>query len=194
VCHRGRVLGCRPGDGLFLAREVVVERPRGHAGRSCDLRDTDTGKPVLARELERREREVAARFLSLPLSSPGRGSAGDGRLHHAIYSTRNCVLRKICAVRNHSAQRSFAARRPLVEAASPVRVIQRAWQMSTVYLMIKTYTYLATLLQSPRSREEGQTMAEYAVVLAVIIVAIVVALAVLAGGIKQTLSTVNSKL
>jgi Flp pilus assembly pilin Flp len=66
--------------------------------------------------------------------------------------------------------------------------------MPTVYLMIKTYTYLATLLQSPRSREDGQTMAEYAVVLAVIIVAIVVTLALLAGGIKGTLSTVNSKL
>jgi Flp pilus assembly pilin Flp len=72
--------------------------------------------------------------------------------------------------------------------------MQRAWQMPTHYLMIKTYTYLASLLQSVRSREEGQTMAEYAVVLAVIIVAIVVTLAVLAGGIKQTLSTVNGKL
>jgi Flp pilus assembly pilin Flp len=72
--------------------------------------------------------------------------------------------------------------------------MQRAWQMPTLYLMIKTYTYLASLLQSLRSREDGQTMAEYAVVLAVIIVAIVVTLAVLAGGIKQTLSTVNSKL
>jgi Flp pilus assembly pilin Flp len=67
-------------------------------------------------------------------------------------------------------------------------------ELPTLKVMIKTYTYLATVLQSLRSREGGQTMAEYAVVLAVIVVAIVVTLAVLAGGIKQTLSTVNSKL
>jgi Flp pilus assembly pilin Flp len=60
--------------------------------------------------------------------------------------------------------------------------------------MIKTYTYLETLLHSLRNREDGQTMAEYAVVLAVIIVAIVATLVLLAGGIKSTLSSVTAKL
>jgi Flp pilus assembly pilin Flp len=49
---------------------------------------------------------------------------------------------------------------------------------------------LATL----RSRESGQTMAEYAVVLAVITVAIVATLGFLAGGITKALSSVTSKL
>ena len=44
------------------------------------------------------------------------------------------------------------------------------------------------------SREEGQTMAEYAVVLAVITVAIVATLALLAGGIDSTLNNVISSL
>ena len=42
--------------------------------------------------------------------------------------------------------------------------------------------------------ERGQTMAEYAVVLAVITVAIVVTLGLLAGGINSTLSNVTSSL
>jgi Flp pilus assembly pilin Flp len=60
--------------------------------------------------------------------------------------------------------------------------------------MIKTYTYLETLLHSLRNREGGQTMAEYAVVLAVITVAIVATLVLLAGGITKTLSSVTTKL
>jgi Flp pilus assembly pilin Flp len=42
--------------------------------------------------------------------------------------------------------------------------------------------------------EEGQTMAEYGVVLAVITIGIVVALTALAGGINGALSAVTSKL
>lgn len=42
--------------------------------------------------------------------------------------------------------------------------------------------------------ESGQTMAEYAVVLAVITVAIVGTLAFLAGGINSTLNSVTGKL
>jgi Flp pilus assembly pilin Flp len=60
--------------------------------------------------------------------------------------------------------------------------------------MIKTYAYLETLLHSIRNRENGQTMAEYAVVLAVIVVAIVATLIVLAGGITKTLSSVTAKM
>ena len=43
-------------------------------------------------------------------------------------------------------------------------------------------------------REEGQTMAEYAIILAVIVVAVLATLALLAGGINRTLSSVTSKL
>ncbi len=60
--------------------------------------------------------------------------------------------------------------------------------------MIKSYAYLQSLVASMRDREGGQTMAEYAVVLAVITVAIVATLIVLAGGIKSTLSSVTAKL
>jgi Flp pilus assembly pilin Flp len=60
--------------------------------------------------------------------------------------------------------------------------------------MINTYAYLHSLVVSVRDRENGQTMAEYAVVLAVITVAIVATLILLAGGIKNTLASVTSKL
>jgi Flp pilus assembly pilin Flp len=45
-----------------------------------------------------------------------------------------------------------------------------------------------------RNDESGQTMAEYAVVLAVITVAILVTLGLLSDGINGTLSSVTSKL
>jgi Flp pilus assembly pilin Flp len=41
------------------------------------------------------------------------------------------------------------------------------------------------------SREEGQTMAEYAVILAVIVVATVAVFTALSGGISGALNTVN---
>jgi Flp pilus assembly pilin Flp len=62
------------------------------------------------------------------------------------------------------------------------------------HTMIKTYAYLQSMAVSLRDRESGQTMAEYAVVLAVITVAILATLALLAGGIKSALSSVTSKL
>jgi Flp pilus assembly pilin Flp len=45
-----------------------------------------------------------------------------------------------------------------------------------------------------RESERGQTMAEYAVVLAVITVAIIATLGLLAGGISSTLNSVTSSL
>jgi Flp pilus assembly pilin Flp len=60
--------------------------------------------------------------------------------------------------------------------------------------MIKTYSYIQSLFASLRDRESAQTMAEYAVVLAVITVAIVATLGFLAGGIKNALNSVTSKL
>ena len=54
--------------------------------------------------------------------------------------------------------------------------------------------HLYFALQQPWKREEGQTMAEYAIILAVIVVAVLATLALLAGGIKTALSSVTSKL
>ncbi|HEY1480914.1 MAG TPA: Flp family type IVb pilin [Gaiellales bacterium] len=60
--------------------------------------------------------------------------------------------------------------------------------------MLRTYIFLQSLLADLRQREAGQTMAEYAIVLAVIAVVLVVALTYLSGGIKGTLSKVTSDL
>jgi Flp pilus assembly pilin Flp len=58
----------------------------------------------------------------------------------------------------------------------------------------KLYSFIQSFVASARDREEGQTMAEYAVVLAVITVAIVGALILLAGGISKSLSSVTGNL
>jgi Flp pilus assembly pilin Flp len=52
------------------------------------------------------------------------------------------------------------------------------------------YGYLTELIATIRRREEGQTMAEYGVILAVITVAIIVALLALSGGIFDNLMSV----
>ena len=51
---------------------------------------------------------------------------------------------------------------------------------------------LYTKLQARLAQEDGQTMAEYAVVLAVIAIGIVVALTALAGGITGALNKVTA--
>ena len=56
--------------------------------------------------------------------------------------------------------------------------------------MIELYLYVKGLME----RERGQTMAEYAVVLAVITLAIIAALTALSGGISATLNNVANKL
>jgi Flp pilus assembly pilin Flp len=60
--------------------------------------------------------------------------------------------------------------------------------------MTKLYTFIQSLAAVARDTERGQTMAEYAVVLAVVTIAIIGALALLAGGIQSTLSSVTSTL
>jgi Flp pilus assembly pilin Flp len=55
-------------------------------------------------------------------------------------------------------------------------------------------TDLYTYLRARFAREEGQTMAEYGVVLAVITVAAIVALGVLSGAITGAMNTVSSRL
>jgi Flp pilus assembly pilin Flp len=51
-------------------------------------------------------------------------------------------------------------------------------------------SFLSTLLLKLRTREEGQTMAEYAVVLAVITIAIIATLGALSGAIDGALQAV----
>jgi Flp pilus assembly pilin Flp len=60
--------------------------------------------------------------------------------------------------------------------------------------MTKLYAFVQSFVAQARELESGQTMAEYAVVLAVITIAILGALSFLAGGISSALSSVTSKL
>jgi Flp pilus assembly pilin Flp len=60
--------------------------------------------------------------------------------------------------------------------------------------MITTYSYIQSLFATLRERESAQTMAEYAVVLGVITVAIVATIALLSGGVTNSLSSTSSKL
>jgi Flp pilus assembly pilin Flp len=53
---------------------------------------------------------------------------------------------------------------------------------------------MQTLVAELRMREEGQTMAEYAVVLAVITVAIILTLGVLSGAIQDAIQKVSDTL
>jgi Flp pilus assembly pilin Flp len=52
------------------------------------------------------------------------------------------------------------------------------------------YGYLTKLVAASRRREEGQTMAEYGVILAVITVAIIAVLVLLSEGIRDNLQAV----
>jgi Flp pilus assembly pilin Flp len=55
---------------------------------------------------------------------------------------------------------------------------------------MKYYGYLTELIAAIRRHEEGQTMAEYGVILAVITVAIIAALVLLATGILNNINSV----
>jgi len=56
---------------------------------------------------------------------------------------------------------------------------------------VLTFSDLVELLKAARKREEGQTMAEYAVVLAVITVATVAVFTALSGGISGAINKVT---
>ncbi len=60
--------------------------------------------------------------------------------------------------------------------------------------MTRIYSFIQSLAAVTRDSESGQTMAEYAVVLAVVTIAIIGALSFLAGGISSALSSVTSTL
>ena len=56
------------------------------------------------------------------------------------------------------------------------------------------FSYLNALVAELRKREDGQTMAEYGVVLAVITLGVVVALGLLSGAISDAISAVIGNL
>jgi len=58
--------------------------------------------------------------------------------------------------------------------------------------MLKLFAFVQVAADSLRRREEGQTMAEYGVVLAVITIGVLVALTALSGGISGALDRVTS--
>jgi pilus assembly protein Flp/PilA len=58
--------------------------------------------------------------------------------------------------------------------------------------MLKLFTFVQAAADSLRRREEGQTMAEYGVVLAVICLAVVVAITALSGGITAAIDSVTA--
>jgi Flp pilus assembly pilin Flp len=54
-----------------------------------------------------------------------------------------------------------------------------------------TFSHYVDLIKAARKREEGQTMAEYAVVLAVITLAVVGVFTALSGGISAAITNVT---
>ena len=60
--------------------------------------------------------------------------------------------------------------------------------------MLKLFTIVELVARSLREREEGQTMAEYGVVLAVITLAVIAAITLLAGNVSNALNAVASVL
>ena len=56
--------------------------------------------------------------------------------------------------------------------------------------MLKLFTYVQVAADSLRRREEGQTMAEYGVVLAVITLAVIGAITLLSGQVRNAIESV----
>jgi Flp pilus assembly pilin Flp len=60
--------------------------------------------------------------------------------------------------------------------------------------MLKLFTFAQVAADSLRKREEGQTMAEYGVVLAVITIAVITAITLLSGNVKTAIESVANLL
>lgn len=60
--------------------------------------------------------------------------------------------------------------------------------------MLEPSTFVRVAADSLRTREEGQTMAEYGVVLAVIVLAVIAAITLLAGNVSSALDAVANVL
>jgi Flp pilus assembly pilin Flp len=57
-------------------------------------------------------------------------------------------------------------------------------------LLVQAQTSLVTAAEALRRREDGQTMAEYGVVLAVIVIAVIGAISLLSGKVSDALTAV----
>jgi Flp pilus assembly pilin Flp len=60
--------------------------------------------------------------------------------------------------------------------------------------MLEPFAFVRVAADSLRTREEGQTMAEYGVVLAVIVLAVIAAITLLAGNVSNALDAVANVL
>jgi Flp pilus assembly pilin Flp len=60
--------------------------------------------------------------------------------------------------------------------------------------MLEPFAFVRVAASSLRTREEGQTMAEYGVVLAVIVLAVIAAITLLAGNVSNALDAVANVL
>ena len=60
--------------------------------------------------------------------------------------------------------------------------------------MLKLFTFVGAIAGSLREHEEGQTMAEYGVVLAVITLAVIAAITLLGGNISNAINSVANTL
>ena len=82
--------------------------------------------------------------------------------------------------------------------ATTARPFQPSHSVKEVNRMLKLFiagqTYAMEKYDALRNSEQGQTMAEYGVVLAVITLGVVVALGLLSGGIGRALTNVTNKL
>jgi len=81
---------------------------------------------------------------------------------------------------------------PLIFQANSARDRVRIDEGREVTQMLKLFTFAQAAAESLRRREEGQTMAEYGVVLAVICLAVVVAITALSGGITSAIDSVTA--
>lgn len=70
----------------------------------------------------------------------------------------------------------------------------RALGTEEVNQMLKPSAFLQVVADSLLAREEGQTMAEYGVVLAVIVLAVIAAITLLAGNVSNALDAVANVL
>ena len=79
---------------------------------------------------------------------------------------------------------------PLISQANSARDRVRIDEGREVTQMLKLFTFAQAAAESLRRREEGQTMAEYGVVLAVITLAVIGAITLLSDNVRNALENV----
>ena len=82
----------------------------------------------------------------------------------------------------------------VLSVTNPRASCVRSNQGEEVNQMLEPSTFVRVAADSLRTREEGQTMAEYGVVLAVIVLAVIAAITLLAGNVSSALDAVANVL